>query len=126
MDLVAPRHVGSSQTRAQTRVPCIGRQILNCCTTREVPALFLKCSISQFSLGYRNLSQSKFSLKEIYGKRSWGREAGTGQRSHGHQQPQQETPVLRGLSPLLSSLFDFILCCAKFLMTGASPLTAAH
>ena len=33
--LVAPRHVGSSQTRARTRVPCIGRQILNHCTTRE-------------------------------------------------------------------------------------------
>ena len=26
---VAPRHVGSSQTRARTRVPCIGRRILN-------------------------------------------------------------------------------------------------
>ena len=34
--LVAPRHVGSSRTRAQTRVPCIGRQILNHCATREV------------------------------------------------------------------------------------------
>ena len=32
---VAPRHVGSSQTRARTRVPCIGRQILNHCATRE-------------------------------------------------------------------------------------------
>ena len=32
---VAPRHVGFSQTRAQTRVPCIGRQILNHCATRE-------------------------------------------------------------------------------------------
>ena len=30
-----PRHVGSSQTRARTRVPCIGRQILNHCATRE-------------------------------------------------------------------------------------------
>ena len=39
MGLVAPWHVGSSQTRARTRVPCIGRQILNHCTTRE--ALFL-------------------------------------------------------------------------------------
>ena len=28
MGLVAPQHVGSSQTRARTRVPCIGRQIL--------------------------------------------------------------------------------------------------
>ena len=33
--LVAPRHVGSSQTRARTRVPCISRQILNHCATRE-------------------------------------------------------------------------------------------
>ena len=33
--LVAPRHVGSSQTRARTRVPYIGRQIPNHCTTRE-------------------------------------------------------------------------------------------
>ena len=35
--LVAPWHVGSSRTRARTRVPCIGRQILNHCATREVP-----------------------------------------------------------------------------------------
>ena len=34
-DPVAPRHVGSSQTRARTRVSCIGRQILNHCATRE-------------------------------------------------------------------------------------------
>ena len=40
---VAPRHVVSSQTRARTRVPCISRQILNHCTTREARALvFLK------------------------------------------------------------------------------------
>ena len=31
----APRHVASSQTRARTRVPCIGRQTLNHCATRE-------------------------------------------------------------------------------------------
>ena len=36
MGLVAPRHVGSSWTRARTRVPCTGRQILNHCATREV------------------------------------------------------------------------------------------
>ena len=34
---VAPRHVGPSQTRARTRVPCIGRQTLNHCATREAP-----------------------------------------------------------------------------------------
>ena len=33
--LVSLRHVGSSQTRARTCVPCIGRQILNHCATRE-------------------------------------------------------------------------------------------
>ena len=37
MGLVASRHVGSSWTRARTCVPCIDRQILNHCTTREVP-----------------------------------------------------------------------------------------
>ena len=37
--LVAPRHVGSSQTRARTRVPCIGRQTLNHCATREAQKL---------------------------------------------------------------------------------------
>ena len=42
MGLVAPRHVGSSQTRARTRVPCIGRQILNHCATREAPSYFLE------------------------------------------------------------------------------------
>ena len=40
--LVAPRHVGSSRTRARTRVPCIGRWVLNHCATREVPVLFFK------------------------------------------------------------------------------------
>ena len=34
--LVVPWHVGSSQTRAPTSVPCIGRWILNHCATREV------------------------------------------------------------------------------------------
>ena len=36
--LVAPRHMGSSQTRARTRVPRIGRQTLNHCATREAHA----------------------------------------------------------------------------------------
>ena len=36
MGLVAPRHVESSQTRNWTHVPCIGRQILIHCATREV------------------------------------------------------------------------------------------
>ena len=39
--LVALRHVGSSQTRARTHVPCLGRRILNHCTTRESHHLYL-------------------------------------------------------------------------------------
>ena len=42
--LAAPRHVGSSRTRDRTCVPCIGRQILNHCTTREVLTLIIKHS----------------------------------------------------------------------------------
>ena len=34
--LCSPRHVGSSWTRDQTSVPCIGRRILNHWATREV------------------------------------------------------------------------------------------
>ena len=34
---------GSSQTRAQTRVPCIGRQTLNHCATREAPTICFLC-----------------------------------------------------------------------------------
>ena len=39
--LSAPRHVGSSRTRARTHVPYFGRRILNHCTTREaLPFIF--------------------------------------------------------------------------------------
>ena len=54
MGLVAPRPVGSSQTRARTRVPCIGRRILNHRATREVPlGRFLRRRVTSFltSLG---------------------------------------------------------------------------
>ena len=40
--LVAPRHVGSSRTRARTHVPCIGRRVLNHCATREALEIFPK------------------------------------------------------------------------------------
>ena len=46
----APRHVGSSQTRARTRVPCISRQIPNPCATREV---LYSGFLSDLYLGYR-------------------------------------------------------------------------
>ena len=44
----APRHAGSSQARARTRVPCLGRRILNLCATREaLVLLFFKNSSLQ-------------------------------------------------------------------------------
>ena len=45
---VAPRHVGSSQTRDQTCVSSTGRQFLNHWTTREVP---IKTLISILQMG---------------------------------------------------------------------------
>ena len=40
MGWVAPRYVKSSWTRDQTHASCIGRQILNLWTTRDVPVAF--------------------------------------------------------------------------------------
>ena len=49
-DLVAPPHVGSSQTRDRTHVPGIGRWILNNCTTREVPiTIFFLTSLLEYN-----------------------------------------------------------------------------
>ena len=45
MGPVAPRHVVSSRTRARTRVPCIGRQILNHCATREALYFFFNAAL---------------------------------------------------------------------------------
>ena len=45
MGLVAPRYVGSSQTRDQTHVPCIGRQILNYWTTSGAPLFEILLSV---------------------------------------------------------------------------------
>ena len=53
--LVAPQHVGSSQTRDRTHVPCIGRRILNHCATREVPTIPLFFSFFFFKHLYQNI-----------------------------------------------------------------------
>ena len=44
--------MGSSRTRDQTRVPCIGRQFLNHCTTREVREGFLKATFGVRAAGW--------------------------------------------------------------------------
>ena len=65
MGLVVPRHVGSSQTRAQTCVPCTGRWILNHCITREVPALFFMQKVVCFDLHDKSNRPLFFSLRMI-------------------------------------------------------------
>ena len=51
--LVAPWHMGSSQTRDRTRVPCVGRWILNHCATREVPLYCLVSTMSHLTVRKR-------------------------------------------------------------------------
>ena len=64
MGLVALRYVGSSQTRARTRVPCIGRRILNHCATREVPSPFF---LIEVQLVYNIVLDSGYSkLIQLY------------------------------------------------------------
>ena len=58
--LVAPWHVGSSWTRARTRVPCIGRWILNHCATREVPECFFYNEIFTKLSGRRGRCQFRY------------------------------------------------------------------
>ena len=60
MGLVVPWHVGSSWTRDQTRVPCIGRQILNHSDTKEVP-----WACSNFEVAFSSPS-SQESLRSAY------------------------------------------------------------
>ena len=50
--LVTLRHVGSSETRARTRVPCLGRQTLNHCATREAQGLLVFLILSCMSCLY--------------------------------------------------------------------------
>ena len=57
--LVAPWHVGSSQTRARTRVPCTGRQILNHCATREAPMSVYLCRYEHVYIHILEYTQRK-------------------------------------------------------------------
>ena len=69
--LVAPRHVGSSQTRARTRVPCIGRQTLNHCATREALLAAFKISFSllfySFNIMFLRIDFNLFYCELSYG-----------------------------------------------------------
>ena len=56
---VARRHVGSSQTRARTPVPCIGRQTPNHCATREALNILIqryKCRLTVEDTAFFSIS----------------------------------------------------------------------
>ena len=67
MGLAAPWHVESSQTRDQTSVPCIGRQILNHWTTRKVPKpLHFNTKIPLFSKRHTLFTQLRKPISDLH------------------------------------------------------------
>ena len=68
--LVAPRHAGSSQTRARTRFPRIGRQTLNHCTTREAPVGRFLTTVPPGKPPWRHFGWAQNSLS--LGASPWG------------------------------------------------------
>ena len=76
--LVAPQHVGSSRTRARTRVPCVGRRILNHCATREAPLPLFKplLSSSFFSCQPLSLNIFLFSAAQAPPPTTWSQHGG--------------------------------------------------
>ena len=69
--LVVPRHVGSSWARARTRVPCIGRQTLNHCATREAPHADLDVQMRASVPGFDGIKSEVRSPAERLGRRGW-------------------------------------------------------
>ena len=70
MGLVAPRHVGSSRIRDWTRVPYIGRWILNHCATRETLIRFLFKLLSSIIISKSLLKCSILSFISLNGVRT--------------------------------------------------------
>ena len=64
--LLSLQHVGSSRTKARTRVPFIGRQILNHCATREAPVLGVFIYIISFSPHDNPTRDYQFFIREDY------------------------------------------------------------
>ena len=68
MGLAALKHVGSSQTRARTCVPCTGRQIPNHCAIREVPLIgfFFNIMFQEFFIHSRYKSFARYVVCKYY------------------------------------------------------------
>ena len=61
--------MGSSRTRARTHVPCIGRRILNHCSTREALSMTFRGAVSvvnTMALGWKNLSSGYYYSRQLY------------------------------------------------------------
>ena len=68
VDLVALGHALCSLTKDQTHVPCIGRQILTQCTTRELPFILMKANVLMVcAFCVSKMLVFNFSLKNSYG-----------------------------------------------------------
>ena len=70
MGLVAPRHVGSPQTRARTHGPCIDRRILNHCASREALISIILIVLSTVDLQFQGWFVP-ISLRPILGIVPW-------------------------------------------------------
>ena len=66
--LVAPQNVGSSRTRTQIGVPCIGRRILNHCATREALSIcfYLFSKITSWLFLINNIHVIKVFVSLLY------------------------------------------------------------
>ena len=98
MGLVALRHVGSSRTRDRTRVPSIGRWILNHCITRQVPAF-----------SYDSYFNSRELLNSLYHIQNLRMKKRTDYPNHLFQNQS----IHFWKFPFLVLLFDFLFCCLQ-------------
>ena len=74
MDLVALQHVESPPTRDQTCVSCIGRQVVNHWTTKEIPIFFFFCC--DFSVIYGTSLVAQTVKRQSTMQETWVRSLG--------------------------------------------------
>ena len=117
MDLAGLRHVGSSGTRDQIRVSCIGRQILYHWATREAPSI---------NIYIRYISSVQFSRSVMFNS-SWP------QRRQHTKLPcpsltpgacSNSCPLSQWCHPTVSSsVIPFSSCLQSFLASGSFPVS---
>ena len=91
--LAAPRHVGSSRTRARTHVPCISRQVLNPCATREA-------QLSHFGWDLKPGTEGAHPGRKYRGRRALSLATAPGCKRFWHPHFQLETLSICGVECL--------------------------